>query len=142
MICCSATVPTVLELGDIVVPRVAVDWKSIASDLELKEHTIAVIEQRCRNDPRSCCMQMLSEWVITEQGVSPKTWATLLFIIKQTRKLVSACSDIENDLANLPMYVIIHNIHNFNMLLFLSLVQLSQNQTHTRKVCKYEEFYC
>ena len=97
--------PTVLELGDIVLPRIAVDWKSVAIDLELKQHTIAVIEQRCRNDPRSCCMQMLSEWVITEQGVSPKTWATLLFIIKQTKKLASACNDIENDLANLPMYV-------------------------------------
>ncbi|XP_065907695.1 uncharacterized protein [Dysidea avara] len=96
-------VPTVLELGDIVLPRIAVDWKSVAIDLELKQHTIAVIEQRCRNDPRSCCMQMLSEWVITEQGVSPKTWATLLFIIKQTKKLASACNDIENDLANLPI---------------------------------------
>ena len=103
--------PTVLELGEIVQPRIAVDWKSVALDLELKPHTVAGIEQRCRNDPRSCCMQMLCEWVITEQGVSPKTWGTLLFIIKQTESLIGACSDIENDLANLPMYAQLHLIY-------------------------------
>ncbi|XP_065916801.1 uncharacterized protein [Dysidea avara] len=98
-----AQVPIVMDLVDIVLPRIFEDWKSIAIDLEFEQNTISVIQQSCRNDSRSSCMQMLSEWIFTENGLTPKTWATLLFTLKQMKKLNSACIDIENDLASLPI---------------------------------------
>ena len=134
LICYISPVPIVMDLVDIVLPRIFEDWKSIAIDLEFEQNTISVIQQSCRNDSRSSCMQMLSEWIFTENGLTPKTWATLLFTLKQMKKLNSACIDIENDLASLPMYVCLPLQYKFYVTLSLVVILPHQNYLNNKKV--------
>ena len=89
--------PTMKQLYTIVVPRIAAKWKHVAYYLEL-HHYIARIEGDYRYDHRECCFSLLEKWIITDRGVAPKNWATLLSALKEIKELTSACSEIEKDL--------------------------------------------
>ena len=86
------------RLVNIVLPRIAADWKIVAINLEFQNSAIRIIQQRGRDDPESCCLEMLTDWVTTGQDVGPKTWSTLLCALKEIKKLTNACTEIEQEL--------------------------------------------
>ena len=86
------------RLVNIVLPRIAADWKIVAINLEFEHAAIRIIQQRGRDDPESCCLEMLTDWVTTDHGIAPKTWATLLCVLKEIKKLTNACTEIEKEL--------------------------------------------
>ena len=81
-----------------VVPRIAAEWDKVAHCLEFSIPAIKIIQQQYRGDPKECCFHVLEEWINTNEGVSPKNWATLLSVLKQIKELTSTCSEIEKDL--------------------------------------------
>ena len=86
------------RLTNVVLPKIAADWKIVAINLEFESSTIRIIQQRGRDDPEKCCLEMLTEWVTTDHGVGPKTWDTLLHALKESKKLTNACNEIEKEL--------------------------------------------
>ena len=85
-------------LVEIVLPKIAADWRLVAINLEFENSAIRIIQQRGRDDPENCCLEMLTDWVTTDHGVAPKTWASLLGALKNIRKLTNACNEIEKEL--------------------------------------------
>ena len=87
-----------IHLVNIVLPKIAADWKLVAINLRFENSAIRIIQQRGRDDPENCCLEMLTDWVTKDHGVGPKTWATLLCALKNIRKLTNACNEIEKEI--------------------------------------------
>ena len=86
------------QLLTIVVPRIATEWDKVAHHLELHICTIIYIQQHYGNNPEKCCCHMLEEWISTDQGLTPKSWSTLLSVFKQIKALTKTSGEIKNDL--------------------------------------------
>ena len=101
-------VPTMKQLMDKVIPRVAADWKQLAFMLEFDISRVNIVKQKGRDDPEPCCHELLCEWLSTDHGMKPKNWTTLLTALKQIKKLTSVTDEIEKDLKmQLTMYAVI-----------------------------------
>ena len=85
-------------LMDKVIPRVAADWKQLAFMLDFDIPTVNIIKQKERDDPVSCCCEVLCEWLGTDHGLKPKNWRTLLTALKQISRLTRVSEEIEKDL--------------------------------------------
>ena len=86
------------ELSVKVIPKVAADWKQLAFILEFDIPRVNIIKQKGRDDPESCCCELLCEWLDSDHGIKPKNWTTLLTALKQIKKLTSVTDEIEKDL--------------------------------------------
>ena len=86
------------RLANVLLPKIAADWEIVAINLEFEISTIRIIQQRGRDNPEKCCLEMLTEWVTTDHGVGPKTWDTLLCTLKEIKKLTNACDVIKKEL--------------------------------------------
>ena len=82
----------------IVVPNVSYCWKKVADFLEYSIAKKKEIDERQRGDPTKCCVELLEDWISTDNGVEPKTWSKLLSVLKDIRELTSASSLIEEHL--------------------------------------------
>lgn len=95
------------QLMNKVIPRVAAEWRQLAFMLEFDFSRVNIIKQKGRDDPESCCCELLYEWLSTDHGIKPKNWTTLLTALKQIKKLTSVTDEIEKDLqTQLTMYVV------------------------------------
>ena len=95
---CVTIEPDMKQMVNIVLPKIATNWKLVAINLEFENSTIEIIQKRYKDDPEDCCLEMLTDWVTKDHGVGPKTWATLLCALKNIRKLTNACNEIEKEL--------------------------------------------
>ena len=88
------------QLLTTVVPRIAAKWDKVAYCLEFSIYRIRIIRQQYRHDPEECCYHLLEEWIGTNQGVTPKNWATLLSVLKHVKTLtkVGIYHEIEKEL--------------------------------------------
>ena len=82
------------QLHQHVIPNVAAHWRKVAEFLELKISAIDLIEEKCRGDPTRCCEETLREWLKTDYGVGPKTWSTLIAILKGIARLKGVAEDL------------------------------------------------
>ena len=99
-------VPTMKQLMDKVISRVAAYWEQLAFMLEFDISRVNIIKRKGRDDPESCCYELLCEWLGTDHGMKPKNWTTLLTALKQVKKLTSVTDEIEKDLqTQLIVYV-------------------------------------
>ena len=90
------------HLNNIVVHKVAANWKNVADSLEFEYWTIKNIEVKYRNYPEECCQELLRDWLSLDHGIGPKTWSTLLKALKETRGCTAITELIENKVATLP----------------------------------------
>ena len=81
----------------IVVPRIALEWESVAYCLYFSIYKVNLIKQKFRDDYEECCYNILEEWIGTNQGVTPKNWTTLFSVLKEFKELPGAviCDEIE-----------------------------------------------
>ena len=93
--------PNMRQLIKIVIPKIAFMWKTVADFLEYDISTIENIEHKHRDDCEKCMNGLFRDWLSTNHGVRPKTWATLLDRLKEIDKLATATSDIEKELEKL-----------------------------------------
>ena len=86
------------HLKKIVIPKVAAKWKTVADFLEYDIHIIDAIANKYRDDPMECCDGLFRDWLTTNHGVKPKTWAALLTCLKEIDEMATVTSDIQKEL--------------------------------------------
>ena len=87
------------DLIKIVIPKIKANWKHFAYSLGYDTPTVKAIQSDCR-DCGTCCENLFEDWLSTEHGVTPKTWHTLLWKIKQVDSLCAAADDIQRELSS------------------------------------------
>ena len=87
-------------LQTIVTPEVCHKWSEIAIQLDFSLPRRKTIKDKCREDPEKCCTEMFDYWLSTDDGVKPKTWKTLLYVLRNM-KLTAALENIEKGLQQL-----------------------------------------
>ena len=90
------------NLIDIVVPRIAAKWNTVAHFMDFELPEIKIIREKCREDPEECCTELLERWL---QRKSDRSWEQLLAVFKQVQNLTAVTEKIENDLKQLQLYV-------------------------------------
>ena len=85
-------------LKKMVIPKIAANWKDVADCLDFDNSTIRIIENKYTNDCVKSCEELLRDWLTTNHGKKPKTWATLLETLHEIDQLATATSEIENKL--------------------------------------------
>ena len=82
----------------VVVPNVCHCWWKIADYLGYPIPKKKEIERRQRGDPYDCCVELMEDWLTSDQGVTPKTWHTLVSVLKDISELSSVSHSIEQQL--------------------------------------------
>ena len=80
----------------IIIPNISYCWKTVADYLEYPVAKKREIEERQRGDPYKCCTELMEDWLTSDRGVSPKTWRTLVSVLKDIQEL--STSSIEQSL--------------------------------------------
>lgn len=89
------------ELLDIVIPLIKAEWEDVGHYLRFSILQIDTISKKCNDDPHKCCRELLKDWLITDHGVNPKNWYTLLGIIGKISYLTAAKEEIIEELEKL-----------------------------------------
>ena len=98
-IICHYPEPKMKHLNNIVVQKIAANWKNVADSLEFEYWIIKNIEVKYRNYPEECCQELLRDWLSLDHGIGPKTWSTLLKVLKETRGCTAVAELIKNEMA-------------------------------------------
>lgn len=61
-----------------IINKLAGNWLHLGDLLEIDD--LDSIKEKCNNDPKLCCREILSQWIKGE-GVEPCTWEKLIEII-------------------------------------------------------------
>ena len=70
------------ELQKIVIPKIMNNWREVAEGLGYDNENIQTIKESECGDARRCCREFFRDWLGSKRGTSPKTWSTLLNVIK------------------------------------------------------------
>ena len=57
-------------------------------------HGWKTIEKQYTSDGKMCCTKLFEDWLNTENGVSPKTWQTLLTQLNEVEGLADKVKEI------------------------------------------------
>ena len=93
--------PNMKQLIKIVIPKIAFMWKTVADFLDYDISTIENIKYKHGADCEECMNGLFRDWLSTNHGVKPKTWATLIERLREIGQLDTATSDIEKELEKL-----------------------------------------
>ena len=91
------TKPDIWRLISIAIPRIRAKWDYVAYSMGYAIPAVNAFEMDAR-DSEQCCLNLLKDWLSTKNGVTPKTWRTLLDRIKAVDGLQTAAEDIEKEL--------------------------------------------
>jgi len=90
--------PTMRRLIKVMTPKIAFMWETVADFLDYNISTINSIKRKYRDDCEECLNGLFRDWLSTNHGVRPKTWATLLERLREIDQLAGVISDIETEL--------------------------------------------
>lgn len=90
--------PSMDDLNEIVVPKVSAEWTDIAYALKYEIPTVRQIKSKHNENPTKCCKELFEDWLVTGNGVTPKTWETLIDKLKKITDLHSVTEDIKEKL--------------------------------------------
>ena len=78
-----------IDLLNIVVPKIMTEWEYIAYALYYDHVTIKAIKEKERENPKKCCKEFFSDWLTTNNGAKagPKVWSTLLNALKKVKDI-------------------------------------------------------
>ena len=82
----------------IVIPEISYCWRTIADYLDYPVAKKREIEEGQHGDPRKCCAELMEDWLTSDRGVKPKTWYTLVSVLKEVDELSAAAKSIEKRL--------------------------------------------
>ena len=92
------TEPEMLDLIRKVIPNIRTEWEDVAYALHYEISIVHAIKEKHVGDSKRCCRELLEDWLSTDHGARPKTWATLLKAIGHIEELTRAREDILQDL--------------------------------------------
>ena len=81
-------------LNNIVIPRIAADWKNVAYSMGYEYNAVKAIEKESHYEIEECCQNLFAKWL----KKCDSTWEALLRYIKDVDNLVAAAEKIEKDL--------------------------------------------
>ena len=90
--------PTMHDLNTIVVPKVSAEWADIAYALKYEIPTVNQIRSKHKENPTKCCKELFEDWLGTSNGITPKTWETLLSKLKELPDLDAVTEEITKKL--------------------------------------------
>ena len=90
----------------IVVPKIANHWEDVAYNLHYDATRVKIIQEECKDDLEYCAFELFMYWLQSSEGLEPKSWETLLSVLKEIPKLTAVSKSIERELIGLLMYVI------------------------------------
>ena len=79
----------------IVIPEVSYCWKTVADYLQYSIAKKKEIEERQHGDPSKCCTELMEDWLVSDRGVTPKTWHKLISVLKEIEELSSSVDTIK-----------------------------------------------
>jgi len=82
----------------VIIPEISYCWEAVADYLEYLKAKKKEIEKRQCSDPYDCCVEFMEDWLTSDQGVTPKTWHTLVLVLKDISELSSVSHFIEQQL--------------------------------------------
>ena len=85
-------------LNRIVVPRINAQWEDVAYALEYQIYKVDSIKSKHNNEPTKCCKELLKDWIITDNGIGPKIWLTLLDELRNIGDLAAVTEEIMEEL--------------------------------------------
>ena len=88
------TKPNMWRIIDIAIPKIKAKWKYVAYSMGYSIPAVSAFEKDSRDSEQSC-LNLFEDWLSTQNGVTPKTWCTLLDRIKAVDGLQTAAEDIE-----------------------------------------------
>ena len=91
------TEPQMWELIQIVIPKIKAEWESLAYCMRYTTHQVHGFKKDS-HDSAECCINLLSNWIVTDHGPKPKTYQTLLKHIRKIRGLTAASEAVEKQL--------------------------------------------
>ena len=80
----------------IIIPDISYCWKKVADFLEYPLVKKREIEEKMHHDPYKCCTELMEDWLTSNRGPAPKTWETLVSVLKEIQGL--STSSIEQSL--------------------------------------------
>ena len=86
------------DFNTIVVPKVSAQWEDIAYALDYEIPTVDRINKKHNADPTLCCKELFKDWLVTNNGVKPKIWKTLLDKLKELKQLNAVTEEITKEL--------------------------------------------
>jgi len=96
--CYVNTAPVAKHIQELVAPKIATHWKTIALHLQLDSTSIIAIAQKENDVALNCCCAMLTEWL---NKCTESTWEMLLDAVRQVESLQHTCNEIEEELLQL-----------------------------------------
>ena len=91
------------DLIKIVIPKIMVKWEYVAHAFHYDLPTVISIKQKEREDPKECCWEFFTDWLTTNHGAraGPKTWSTLLDVLKTIDIAADVIEDITEEVQQL-----------------------------------------
>jgi len=86
------------DLHKTVFPKIAAEWRKVADFLDYDIPTIKLFAETGKGDPMKCCTVVFSDWLTTDNGLTPKTWSTLIATVKEIDQLSGVAEHIEESL--------------------------------------------
>ena len=94
------TEPGWWKVNTIVIPNTMSHWKDVALiSLQYDPSMVERLEKQYANDCKKCCTKLFEDWLDTKNGVSPKTWQTLLTQLNEVKGLADKVKEIIKRLA-------------------------------------------
>lgn len=85
-------------LHEIVIPKIAARWRMVADYLEYQIGFKEIIEVDCHHKAMDCCAYLLQDWLVNNRGVSPKSWSTLIRVLREIKPLAGTVEKIVEEL--------------------------------------------
>ena len=91
-----STKPEMWDTIRIVFPRIKAKWEFVAYSLHYQFLEVSAFEKDSKDSEKSC-LNLFSDWINTNRGITPKTWHTLIKQIKAVDGLYNAAEQIEEE---------------------------------------------
>ena len=81
----------------IVIPKIKAWWKYVAYFMKYDTTTVKAIEKDSHNC-KDACFHLFEDWLSTKNGITPKTWYTLINQIKDIPELENEAKRIKEEI--------------------------------------------
>ena len=94
------TQPEMWDIIKIVFPKIKAQWKYVAYSMKYAPNEVSAFESDSK-DCKGGCLNLFTDWLTTDNGITPKIWLTLIEQIKVVDGLQQAAKDIEEEVKKL-----------------------------------------
>ena len=86
-------------LYKIVIPKISAHWEIVLAYLQYHISFKRELDKKNSRDPRSCCTDLLEDWITSDRGKGPKTYTTLMEVLYSIAEVADYAEDIKTQLS-------------------------------------------